>query len=395
MGGVNNGTTMITMDDWMRLMEKRILHEERRPLVRSASDIMGPGLAPTAVQLLDWNDPASAFNGLYWSAPGAINSPEVNTAWMGLSQVSEDGSGYQWVTDYAGTSLPPVVYMRRIKAVGGTRTFSEWMDASGGGGGGAASDVVHYQSASVQSIPTAAFTAVTGWSLTVDPTPDPGYFTLADPTWTCAIAGTYLLSVQLTFNANATGRRIVLVYINGVERRRTEVSSGGGGYASLPLAFPLELVVGDVVAIYAYQTSGAALTRSAPSHRVSFAPLTTEAVGSGGGGGGGGGSPTGPAGGSLIGSYPNPVLAPGAVGSAEIADGSVAAADLAPGVLSYRHTQAAAATVWTISHGLSFMPNVMAVDSTGQWIIPEIQYLSSSTVQLTFSASVGGEAYLS
>lgn len=209
------------------------------------------------------------------------------------------------------------------------------MDASGGGGAGAAADLVRYSSSSAASIPNAAFTQVAGWTLTVDPTPDPGYFTLADPpgTWTCKVAGTYLVSAQVTFNTNASGRRIVAFYLNGVESRRTEVSSGGGGYATLPLVYPMELVVGDIVGMYVYQSSGAALALTVPTHRMSFVPLTTEAVASGGGGGGGGGSPTGPAGGSLIGSYPNPVIAPGAVGSAEIADGSIAAADLAPGVI--------------------------------------------------------------
>ena len=64
--------------------------------------------------------------------------------------------------------------------------------------------------------------------------------------------------------------------------------------------------------------------------------------------------------------------------------------------LAYRYTQSNAATVWTITHGLSFMPNVTVVDSTGHEIWPgDVSYPNTSTVQLTFSAAVGGEAYLS
>jgi len=64
--------------------------------------------------------------------------------------------------------------------------------------------------------------------------------------------------------------------------------------------------------------------------------------------------------------------------------------------LGYTYTQSSAATTWTISHGLSFYPNVTVVDSTGNEIFPgNVQYPSSSTVQLTFSAAVGGSAYLS
>lgn len=109
MGGTNNGRISITMDDWMRDMEKRVLHEERRPLVRSASDLLGPGLAPTAVQLLDWNDPATAFNGFFWTAPGAINSPDGNKSWMGFSVCNAIGDGYQMVYQYTGWTYPYVV----------------------------------------------------------------------------------------------------------------------------------------------------------------------------------------------------------------------------------------------------------------------------------------------
>jgi hypothetical protein len=62
---------------------------------------------------------------------------------------------------------------------------------------------------------------------------------------------------------------------------------------------------------------------------------------------------------------------------------------------AYRHVQLTAATIWTITHNLPYRPNVSVVDSSGSEIWPGVtQYISSTTVQLTFSAAVGGEAYL-
>jgi hypothetical protein len=62
----------------------------------------------------------------------------------------------------------------------------------------------------------------------------------------------------------------------------------------------------------------------------------------------------------------------------------------------YRHYQTAAATTWSVPHNLGFRPGVTVVDSTFDEIFPgNVHYPDDNNVTLTFSASVGGEAYLS
>src|SRR5215471_3952177 len=62
---------------------------------------------------------------------------------------------------------------------------------------------------------------------------------------------------------------------------------------------------------------------------------------------------------------------------------------------TYRFVQSSPATFWDIFHGLSFYPSITVVDSTGREIFPDVQYASAAEIQLFFSASVAGEAYLS
>ena len=62
---------------------------------------------------------------------------------------------------------------------------------------------------------------------------------------------------------------------------------------------------------------------------------------------------------------------------------------------SHRYVQVTASNLWDITHSLGFRPNVTAVDSAGDTIIPEVRYLSDTQVRLIFSAAVAGEAYLS
>ena len=47
MGGPNGWRIRRHRLDWMREQEKRVLHEERRPMVTTASDLLGPGSVRT------------------------------------------------------------------------------------------------------------------------------------------------------------------------------------------------------------------------------------------------------------------------------------------------------------------------------------------------------------
>lgn len=130
-----NWRTNVAADDWVGSVEKRIMHSERRPTIRTAAEILGPGIAPFAIEILDWDDDATAFNGFWFSQPGAINSPDpTNAKWyMGWSEGTEDGFGLQTATEFRDIPgdvwpSPAATWSRRFYDPGsaGTRAFSKW-----------------------------------------------------------------------------------------------------------------------------------------------------------------------------------------------------------------------------------------------------------------------------
>jgi len=63
--------------------------------------------------------------------------------------------------------------------------------------------------------------------------------------------------------------------------------------------------------------------------------------------------------------------------------------------LGYVHTQTMPSSVWTVSHGLGFIPNITVVDSFERVVEGSYEYLNATTVRLTFDGSFSGKAYLS
>ena len=63
--------------------------------------------------------------------------------------------------------------------------------------------------------------------------------------------------------------------------------------------------------------------------------------------------------------------------------------------LGFIYSQATPSDTWTISHNLTFHPNVTVVDSGGSVVEGEISYPTPTTVLLTFRSGFSGKAYLS
>lgn len=59
------------------------------------------------------------------------------------------------------------------------------------------------------------------------------------------------------------------------------------------------------------------------------------------------------------------------------------------------HDQAVASAGWTITHSLGGFPNVTIVDTNGEQIEADIDYLDNNTLQVNFSTATAGKAYLS
>ena len=62
---------------------------------------------------------------------------------------------------------------------------------------------------------------------------------------------------------------------------------------------------------------------------------------------------------------------------------------------SYAHTQSVSSATWTITHNLGYRPAVSVVDSGGNHVVGDVNYVSVNVLTISFSAPFGGSAYLS
>lgn len=79
MSDQQNWRTEVDAVDYFGNQKKQLQVADRRPVIRKASDLVGPGIGAGAVRVVDWNDDLASFNG-YYSSSRALNGPRPNTS---------------------------------------------------------------------------------------------------------------------------------------------------------------------------------------------------------------------------------------------------------------------------------------------------------------------------
>lgn len=115
-------------EDYLRRLEKRLARLERHQGGgTSINEVLGPGMASQAVQIIDWSSRDALLNGFYHSTPGAVNSPDPLLSWTGQVIAKDDGTGMQQVWN---TNGPTTLYWMRTYAPtptnDGNVLFSVW-----------------------------------------------------------------------------------------------------------------------------------------------------------------------------------------------------------------------------------------------------------------------------
>jgi hypothetical protein len=64
------------------------------------------------------------------------------------------------------------------------------------------------------------------------------------------------------------------------------------------------------------------------------------------------------------------------------------------GDLNYVHNQTSPSAMWTVTHGLGKYVAVDIVDSGGSIVIPDVHYIDTNSLTLTFGSATSGKAFV-
>lgn len=117
-----------TAEEYFSQQAKRQGQEERRPQIRKASDLLGPGVAAFAVEIDDFSGDIAAFNGFFIAPPGAANSPDNTKWWIGQTIATQADGGTQMFSTFQSADAPHTVMLRGfvIAPDSPARFYSPW-----------------------------------------------------------------------------------------------------------------------------------------------------------------------------------------------------------------------------------------------------------------------------
>ena len=90
-----NWRTPIDAADFFGHQKKQDQIEKRRPVIRRAADLVGPGIGPAATRITDFNDTLATFNGFFSAEAGAANAPTTGQAYVGWVSADAELGGVQ------------------------------------------------------------------------------------------------------------------------------------------------------------------------------------------------------------------------------------------------------------------------------------------------------------
>lgn len=122
MNDTANWRTPVNAEDYFGAQKKSTTVADRRPLIRKASDLVGPGISAFAVRVTDWNDLLATFDGYFSSEAGADFAPNATDQFVGHVASDVEFGGTQVLTSLASG----IVYRRAFVRAAFDSEAIEW-----------------------------------------------------------------------------------------------------------------------------------------------------------------------------------------------------------------------------------------------------------------------------
>lgn len=104
-----NWRTEVNAGDYFAHQQKQLRMADRRPVIRKASDLVGPGISANSVRVTNFNDLLATYNGFFSADVGAANAPNDTDMFAGTVVSDAALGGVQTFT-----SLQSTVTYRRV-----------------------------------------------------------------------------------------------------------------------------------------------------------------------------------------------------------------------------------------------------------------------------------------
>lgn len=95
MGREENWKIPTDAEDYFGQQGRKLQIADRRPVIKRASDLVGPGIGAAAVPITDYNDILATYNGYYSSVPGVSDAPNGTDSFVGTVVMDSELGGVQ------------------------------------------------------------------------------------------------------------------------------------------------------------------------------------------------------------------------------------------------------------------------------------------------------------